>query len=169
MIIKYLVLQLLLVSFITFSQDTVTVIKVNDGDTFEIESGERVRLLGIDTPEKWESNKLSKDSERTGKDKEIIKKLGELSSKYTEDLLLNITVILVPDSTNDNKDRYGRLLRYCYLLDGTFFNLKIIQDGYAYAYTRFPIIYKDSFVDAQRDAMENKRGLWGDINFEEMK
>ena len=51
------------------------------------------------------------------------------------------------DSTNDNKDKYCRLLRNCYLEDGTLFNLKIIQDGKAYAYTRIPIIYKDEFLE----------------------
>lgn len=141
------------------------VVRVIDGDTFEIESGERVRLLGIDTPEKWESSKLDKDSERSGKDKETIKKLGALASEYAENLLLGKKVVLVADSTNDDKDRYGRLLRYAYLEDGTFFNLKIIQDGYAYAYTRFPIIYKDEFLSAQKEARENSRGLWGDKDF----
>lgn len=168
MITKYFLL-FVFVSINIFAQETYIVTKVNDGDTFEIDTGERVRLLGIDTPEKWESGKLDKDSERSGKDKEIIKKLGTLSSQYTEDLLLNKKVVLIADSTNDDKDKYGRLLRYVYLEDGTFFNLKIIQDGYAYAYTKYPIIYKEEFLKAQKDASENNRGLWGNIDFEEMK
>lgn len=150
-----------------FAQNTV--IKVYDGDTFQIDTGEKVRLLGIDTPEKWESGKLDKDSERSGKDKEVIKKLGQLASDYAENILLNATVTLVSDSTNSDKDRYGRLLRYAYLSDGTMFNLKIIQDGYAYAYTKYPVIYMEQFLQAQREARENGRGLWGDINFEEMQ
>jgi len=153
-----------------YSQDTYYLVtKVNDGDTFEIETGERVRLLGIDTPEKWNSRKLDKDSERSGKDKEIIKKLGALSSDYTEKILLGQKVLLVVDSTNSDKDRYGRLLRYAYLEDGTLFNLKIIQDGYAYAYTKYPVIYMEEFFQAQKEARENNRGLWGDLDFEEMK
>ncbi len=64
------------------------VTKVNDGDTVEIETGERVRLFGIYRPEKWDSGKFDKDSERSGKDKEIIKKLGSLSSEYTDSILL---------------------------------------------------------------------------------
>lgn len=166
---KILVLSLFILTLICYSQETYLVTKVNDGDTFEIETGERVRLLGIDTPEKWDSGKLDKDSERSGKDKEIIKKLGALASEYTENTLVGKKVILVPDSTNDDKDRYGRLLRYVYLEDGTFFNLKIIQDGYAYAYTKFPIIYKEDFLEAQRQAREKSKGLWGNLDFEEMK
>jgi len=161
---------LLLISSISLSQDIMYLVtKINDGDTFEIETGEKVRLLGIDTPEKWESGKLEKDSERSGKDKEIIKKLGALASDYTEKLLLNQKVRLVADSTNSDKDRYGRLLRYVYLEDGTLFNLKIIQDGYAYAYTKYPVIYMEDFLKAQKEARENNRGLWGDIDFNHME
>lgn len=158
---------LLIVIFINtaFSQDIFLVTKVYDGDTFQLETGEKVRLLGIDTPEKWDSGKLDKDSERTGKDKELIKELGSLASDYAENLLLNKKVKLVPDSTNSDTDRYGRLLRYVYLEDGTFFNLKIIQDGYAYAYTKYPIIYSEEFLNAQREAQENGRGLWGNSDF----
>lgn len=164
-------LKILLLSFLfvfnIFSQNTVT--KVIDGDTFEIDTGEKVRLLGIDTPEKWESGKLDRDSERTGKDKELIKQLGQLASDYAEKVLLNQTVTLVADSTNSDTDRYGRLLRYAYLSDGIMFNLKIIQDGYAYAYTKYPVIYLEQFLQGQREARENSRGLWGDQTFEEMK
>jgi len=163
---KVLILIIFLVTNI-IAQNTI--IKVYDGDTFQIDTGEKVRLLGIDTPEKWDSGKLDKDSERSGKDKELIKALGQLASDYAEKLLLNQKVTLIADSTNSDTDRYGRLLRYAYLEDGTFFNLKIIQDGYAYAYTKYPIIFQSEFLDAQREARENRRGLWGDINFEEMK
>lgn len=163
---QYFVLLFFLVSSCIYSQNTV--IKVYDGDTFQIETGEKVRLLGIDTPEKWESSKLDKDSERTFKDKEAIKKLGQLASEYAEALLLNKTVILKADSTNSDKDRYGRLLRYAYLEDGSLFNLKIIQDGYAYAYTKYPVIYIEEFLKAQTEARENNRGLWGNIDFKDM-
>lgn len=150
---------------ITSQDNWYLITKINDGDTFEIETGERVRLLGIDTPEKWDSNKLNKDSERTGKDKEVLKKLGALASECAEDILLNKKVMLVVDSTNANNDRYGRLLRYAYLEDGTLFNLKIIQDGFAYAYTKYPVIFMEEFIQAEKDARENNRGLWGDDNF----
>ncbi len=62
---------------ISYSQvDTSTIVDYNhakvlrviNGDTFELENGERVRLLGIDTPEKWDSNKLKTDAgDRAGK------------------------------------------------------------------------------------------------------
>ena len=56
-----------------------TVKRVIDGDTFELEDKERVRVLGIDSPEKYESGKLDKDAERTKQDKKTIQRLGQLS------------------------------------------------------------------------------------------
>jgi micrococcal nuclease len=142
------------------------VTKVFDGDTYEVEidgKKEKVRLLGIDTPEKWESSKLNKDVERSGSDKKTIKTLGDLASNYAKKLVSGKRVRLEADPTNDDRDRYGRLLRYVYLEDGTLVNLKIIEDGYANAYTRFPITKKDEFLIAERNARENRRGLWGEI------
>ncbi len=138
----------------------IKVKRVIDGDTFELENGEKVRLLGIDTPEKRNSKKMDNDVERSKKDKNTIKKLGGLASQYTDNALKGKYVKLIPDSTNSDRDRYSRLLRYAYLENGEFFNLKIIQDGFAYAYTRYPIIYLEEFRTAEREARENKKGLW---------
>lgn len=143
-----------------------TVKKIFDGDTFEADidgKSEKVRMLGIDTPEKWDSDKFERDSERTGRDKETIRKLGQLSSDFTTRLIGGKKVILVPDSKGDDKDKYGRLLRYVYLEDGTFVNLKIVEDGYANAYRKFNVSKQSEFIKAEKEARENKRGLWGDI------
>ena len=72
--------------------------KVFDGDTFEADINgkkEKVRMLGIDTPEKFDSDKLTRDMERTKKDSETIKKLGELSSQFTRKLLEGKKVLVV--------------------------------------------------------------------------
>lgn len=141
--------------------------KVNDGDTFEVEidgKSEKVRMLGIDTPEKWDSDKFERDLKRTGKDKETIKKLGTLSSDFTTRLIGGKKVILIPDTKGDNKDRYGRLLRYVYLEDGTFVNLKIVEEGYANAYRKFNVSKQNEFIQAENQAREKKKGLWGEID-----
>lgn len=146
---------------------TYLVKKVFDGDTFEIEFGgksEKVRMLGIDTPEKWASDKFDRDSERTGKDKETIKKLGTLSSEFTTRLIGGKKVTLEPDAKGDDKDKYGRLLRYVYLEDGTFVNLKIVEEGYANAYRKFNVSKQSEFIEAERVAREKRKGLWGDID-----
>lgn len=145
-------------------KDIHLVIRVIDGDTFELENKERVRMLGIDTPEKYESNKLDADAQRSGKDKKTIQKLGELASDYTKKLIEGKKVTLVPESNYDDKDVYGRLLRYIYLEDGTFVNKKIVEEGYATAYRKYKISKLDEFITCENDAREKHLGLWGNIN-----
>jgi micrococcal nuclease len=149
-------------------QDTnfYIVTKVTDGDTFEVEMDgkrEKVRMLGIDSPEKYESDKLDRDVERTKRDKKTIQKLGELSGEYVHKLLNGKRVRLEADPINDDKDKYGRLLRYVFLEDGTFVNKKIVEEGYANAFTKYPVSKRDEIVAAERFARENKKGLWGEV------
>jgi micrococcal nuclease len=149
--------------FINAEDEIAVVARVVDGDTFVLSTGERVRLLGIDSPEKHESQKLDRDALSSGRDKETIKKLGELSSLYAEKLVLNKTVKLVKEPNHEDKDRYGRLLRYVYLEDGISVNEKMIRDGYAYVYDRFPLSVLDEYRKLEREARENKWGLWNEI------
>jgi micrococcal nuclease len=144
-------------------KETFLVKRVIDGDTFELESKERVRMLGIDTPEKYESSKLERDVERSGQDKKTLQKLGEMASQYTKKLIEGKRVQLVPEPNYEDKDVYGRLLRYVYLEDGTFINKKIVEDGYAYAFRKYKISLLDEFIKAENEARVNKRGLWGEI------
>ena len=58
------------------------------------------------------------------------------------------------------RDRYGRLLAYVYLSDGTFLNAEIIKQGYGFAYTRFPFKYMEEFRKYEREARENRQGMW---------
>ncbi len=109
-------------------------------------------MLGIDTPEKFDSDKLTRDMERTKKDSETIKKLGELSSQFTRKLLEGKKVLLEPDKSQDDKDKYGRLLRYVYLEDGTFVNKKIVAEGYAVVFRKFKVSKEKELVEAETDA-----------------
>jgi micrococcal nuclease len=144
--------------------ETAFVKKIFDGDTFEAEiSGkiEKVRMLGIDSPERWDSEKFDRDMERTGRDKKTIQQLGELSYEHTVKLISGKKVILKPEPGGDNKDKYGRLLRYVYLEDGTFVNMVIVEDGYANAYRKFRLSKQKDFIEAEKKAREDKKGLWG--------
>ena len=147
----------------TKNNEYLIVTKVIDGDTFKMSNGEKVRLLGIDTPEKYDSDKLDRQTSQSGKDKETIKKLGEASSEYVRKLVEGKKVTLVRDSGYDDKDKYGRSLRYIYMEDGTFVNAKILEDGYANVFYSKQISKMDEFKRLERDARENKRGLWGEM------
>lgn len=130
-----------------------------DGDTLLLESGERVRLIGIDTPEMHESNKLYRDAQRSHEDITTIKELGMRSYEFTKNLVEGKRVSLEFDV--ERFDRYKRLLAYVYLKDGTFLNAEIVKQGYASLLTFPPNVkYADLFLKLYQEARENRRGLW---------
>jgi micrococcal nuclease len=63
---------------------------------------------------------------------------------------------------HERYDRYRRTLAYVHLEDGTFLNAEIVRQGYGQAYTRFPFRYADQFRAYEREARENRRGLWAE-------
>jgi micrococcal nuclease len=137
----------------------ILVNRVVDGDTLVLEGGQRVRLIGIDTPEMHESNKLYRDSQRTKQAVETIKQLGKRAYQFTRGLVEGKRVKLEFDV--EKKDKYNRLLGYVYLLDGTFVNAEIVKQGYASLMTYPPNVkYVDLFLKLSQEARENKRGLW---------
>ena len=130
-----------------------------DGDTLVLENGERIRLIGIDTPELHESNKLYRDAQRTNQDTKTIQKLGRQAYEFTRNLVEGKRVSLEFDV--EKHDKYGRLLAYVYLKDGAFVNAKIVEEGYASLMTIPPNVkYADLFLKLYREARENRRGLW---------
>ncbi len=138
------------------------VVYVYDGDTIKLNDGERVRLIGIDTPESRQNDKLEHDVRRLHKDKQTLLSMGHQASVFTKDLLQGKDVRLELDV--EPRDRYGRLLAYVYLTDGTFVNEKIIRQGYAYPLTIPPDVrYADKFKQWFDEARENNRGLWRKI------
>ena len=123
------------------------VTRVIDGDTIQIDTGQKVRYIGVNTPE-------------TVDPRRPVQCFGKEASAYNKNLVLNKKVKLVKDISE--KDKYGRLLRYVYLEDGTFVNLKLVSDGYAHADTFPPdVAHADDFVKAQQQAREAGLGLWG--------
>lgn len=126
---------------------TATVDKVIDGDTITLDTGEKVRYIGIDTPE-------------TVDPKRPVGCFGKEASDKNKELVEGKEVKLKKDVSE--KDKYGRLLRYVYVNDSLINDL-LVRDGYAYSYSYPPDIAKqDQFREAQREARESKRGLWAD-------
>ena len=129
------------------------VTSVVDGDTIKVNIDgtiKTLRLIGIDTPETVDPRKP-------------VQCFGLEASNRTKQLLLNKKVRLEADPSQGELDKYSRLLRYVYLEDGTFFNKKMITDGYAYEYTyNTSYKYQTEFKQAQIDAKNSKLGLWAD-------
>ncbi len=137
----------------------ILVKRVVDGDTLQLENGERVRLIGIDTPEMHFSDKLNRDSKRTKQDRSTIQRLGRQAYEFTRDLVEGKRVALEFDV--EKYDKYKRILAYVFLKDGTFVNAKIVEDGYASLMTYPPNVkYADLFQKLYKEARENRRGLW---------
>jgi len=181
---KIFFLILLLISTPTHAQ-TYSVERVIDGNTIVITTpegkSERVRLIGIDTPESKPNDKAKRDSERTGQDFETINKIGQEATKFIRDKIKEGQDILLEFGVQ-KRDKYGRLLAYVYiewetlygkspsesyLMDDIyelFVNATIIKSGYATPMTIPPNVkYADLFKELYEEAREQKRGLWRNI------
>jgi len=147
----------------TYAADMATVIKVIDGDTIKImyqQEKQSVRLIGIDTPESRANKKANKDAMRSGQDVAAITTMGKQATAYAKNMVKPGDTISIEFDVQ-KRDKYGRLLGYVYLSDGRMLNEEIIRGGYASAMTIPPNIkYQARFLNAYRNARENKRGLW---------
>jgi micrococcal nuclease len=133
--------------------------RVIDGDTLKVSGQGRVRLIGLDTPEVHYSDKLLRDAKRRKSDVGKIQELGRKASAFTKNLCLGKKVRLEFDV--EKRDKYGRLLAYVYLEDGTFVNAKILEEGYGQVMTIPPNVrYADLFLQLQRQARNGRKGLW---------
>jgi len=122
--------------------------RVVDGDTIEMENGEKVRYIGINTPESVDP-------------RSAIECFGKEASAYNKNLVEGKELRLVKDVSD--RDTYGRLLRFVYLADGTFVNELLVREGYAFVSSYPPDISKqDTFHQAEATAKNEKRGLWNE-------
>lgn len=139
---------------VTITKEAAEVVRVIDGDTIEVSLNskkEMVRLIGIDAAETVDPRKT-------------IECFGIKASNKAKEILNGKIVKLESDSTQGDKDKYGRILRYVFL-DNINFNQLMISEGYAHEYTyqNNPYKYQLEFIEAQKSASENKKGLWADV------
>lgn len=126
---------------------TYLVTRIVDGDTFVIDTGQKVRYIGINAPELHVLTTKIPDC------------YGLEAKAKDSELILGKRVTLIKDVSET--DKYGRLLRYVYVGDD-FINRDLVEQGFAQIDTFPPDVkYKSVFLKAQKDARENKRGLWG--------
>jgi len=127
----------------------VLVTHVTDGDTIGIGRGwryEKVRFIGIDTPE-------------TVHPRKPVEFFGPESSAFTKKQLFGKRVHLEFES-GKQYGIYGRLLAYVFLENGTFFNEELVKQGYARVYRKYAFRYKKEFLRHERKAKKARRGLW---------
>ncbi|MCX7023811.1 MAG: thermonuclease family protein [Spirochaetes bacterium] len=131
-----------------------TVIRIVDGDTIVVAidvppagfSGrETVRLIGVDTPETVDPRKA-------------VQRFGREADAYARSRLAGARVLLAFD--RDPRDWFGRVLAYVFFEDGSCFNLELVEQGYGFAYVKYPFAFMEEFREAERRARDGKRGLW---------
>lgn len=129
---------------------TVTVTDVVDGDTIIVDTRTRVQLLGLDAMGSAKGDYIEREKDWQ-------------ATRFTTHFLKGKRVRLEQDPANrlkNHKDRWGRTLAYVYLEDGTFYNLAMIEQGYAVAYSRYRLKHSDGFKKAEGVAKKESRGLW---------
>lgn len=123
--------------------------RVSDGDTFVATvkgRRERIRVIGVDTPESVSPNQPDEP-------------YGEEASDFAKHHLDGETVRLAGDA--EPRDRYGRMLAYVWLEDGTFWNALLVAEGYAQQLTVPPnVTYERLFRRLVGEARREDRGLW---------
>ncbi len=129
------------------------IVKVVDGDTLAVlMNGKSVtlRLIGLDTPEIVDPRKP-------------VQCFGKAASDKAKELLAGKTVRLEMDPSQGELDKYGRTLAYVFLPGGILFNEYMIAEGYGHEYTYdLPYKYQTKFKAAEKQAREEKKGLWAD-------
>ncbi len=135
----------------TSNQEVYEVKRVDDGDTIEIfryGRKEKVRFIGIDTPETVDPRK-------------VVQCFGKEASAKTKQLLTGKTVRIEFDPVVGERDKYDRLLAYVWL-GNELINLALLREGYAHEYTYRSQIYKyqSDFKQAEAGARQSEAGLW---------
>ncbi len=128
------------------------VLRVIDGDTIQVLIDGKpvtVRLLGIDTPET--------STKRTG----YRECYGKEATEYAKSLLAGKTVRIETDTTQDSKDKYGRMLAHVFFSWGRYYQEESIKNGYGFRYVyKKPTKYDSRLKVAENFAKKNNLGVW---------
>jgi micrococcal nuclease len=144
-----------------YTGKTFTVINVVDGDTIDIDIADgqyehtRIRLWGIDTPE-------------TKRAKTGVMYFGPQAAEFTKKLTLGKPVTVYLDEGSRTRGKYGRLLAYVKLTDGSFLNEVLLTGGFAYADTRFMHNFYHRYSRLEAVARSQKKGLWLKVTPEQL-
>lgn len=137
--------QITLTPTLVSTSSAFLVTRVIDGDTIELSTGQKVRYIGIDTPETVDPRKP-------------VQCFGQEAKEENKKLVEGKMVRLEKDVSET--DKFGRLLRYIYV-DSVFVNDYLVRNGFSYAATFPPDVkFSQQFKAAQEEARINKRGLW---------
>jgi endonuclease YncB( thermonuclease family) len=121
----------------SFDKSTI-VVEIVDGDTFILKNGSKIRLIGINAPEKGYLNHID-------------------TKKIVESLVLSQNVRL--ESDLEDRDDHNRLLRYVFV-DEIFVNLWLVEHGYAHVFKEYGLTYEKQLKEAETKARMQELGMW---------
>jgi len=140
----------------------VEVLYVVDGDTLMVKIGrveEKVRLIGIDTPEIHFGSHLLRQAQMLQKPESQVYELGFLAKARVEEIIESCSQLIL-ETDVQLRDKYGRLLGYLWC-DGKLINEELLREGYAMIYTFPPNVkYVERFISAQKQARKERKGVW---------
>jgi len=133
-------------SSVSMADEFLPVRHVSDGDTITLQDGRSIRYIGINAPEIAHKDRPADP-------------YGPDSQKINQEKVLSKQVRLEWDV--EKTDQYGRNLAYVFLADGTFINQVMVEAGLAFFMpTRPNTRYNELLLNAQRQAMQARRGIW---------
>lgn len=141
-----------------FDHKQFPVTYIADGDTIDVVGPggtQRIRLIGIDTPEM--------NNQQTNRPDHW----AQQAKQYAQDELFGRQVTLRLEPT-ETRDKYDRLLAYVYLSESDHFNFRLVSEGHAYADRRHRHTFGQSFESAEADARKKKLGLWKNVTEAQM-
>lgn len=161
---KIIVLALACItSFAAAQKQQAIVSRVVDGDTIEVffeNQFQKVRLLGIDTPEVRRIPRAYRMAEELDKDIESLTIMGKAASAFVKDKLRKGDMVLLEFDVQ-RIDKYGRLLAFVFLTTGENLNILLASQGLALQFTLPPNVqYAEEISNAVKLAREMNRGLW---------
>ena len=152
-----------LIATLSFATEAI-VTKIVDGDTLHVKMNgkeEKIRILYIDTPEKYGGAKLEKDAKKAGISSKDEQMLGKLASGYASKFFQKGDKVNV---TSDKRDQYGRMLGTV-SRNGVDYSTSIVRDGYSCIYKKAK--YPKELDNVLQEAKESKKGLWS-VDYEVM-
>jgi micrococcal nuclease len=137
--------------------------RVIDGDSLQLRGGRQVRLLGIDTMDSHNEDRVSEQAWQLGMSPSVVRKWSERAERRTRALVQGRPVSLRygPERTDD----YDRLLAYVFVMrkaGKVHVNRLLIEEGLAVATRRFPHPHRKAFIALEDRARKKQRGLWRD-------
>jgi micrococcal nuclease len=147
-----------------WADDRATVIKVVDGDTLDVlvdGRKRRIRLIGVDTSELHESDKLIRDAKRSSCTEADLQELGAQATQFVLRLLSPSDSVRLEYSRR-RYDDHQRILAFVWLSDGRLLNELLLCEGYAQARLHyvFRSDYRVRFQQCGQRAQVASKGLW---------